>query len=144
MQFTDLFLGNMAVLPTHVAALGVSVKWEFFDWGRRRAELTVSEKVRAQADMALVDARRKIEADVRSRHRRLAEARALIGMSRVVEEAARERLRLATIRQERETALDREVLAAQSAHADAVERVGRAVQAYWTALAEIDRAVGGR
>jgi outer membrane protein TolC len=144
MQFTDLLLGNVAVMPTHVAALGVSVKWEFFDWGRRRSELTFSEKARAQADLALVDARRRIEADVRSRHRRLTEARTLIAVSRVGEEAARERLRLSTVRQERETVLDREVLAAQATHADALDRLGRAVQAYWTALAEIDRAVGGR
>jgi outer membrane protein len=144
MQFTDMLLGNIAVLPTHVAALGVSVKWEFFDWGRRRSELVVSEKARAQADLALADARRRIEADVRSRHRRLGEARALIAVSRLAEEAALERLRLATVRQQRDTVLDREVLAAQATHAEALERVGRAVQAYWTAQAEIDRAVGGK
>jgi outer membrane protein TolC len=144
MQFTDLILGNMAVLPTHVAALGVAVKWEPFDWGRRKAELTVSEKVHAQADAALADARRRIEADVRSRHRRLAEARALIATTRLAEEAARERLRLSTLRQQRDTSLDREVLAAQATHAEALERVSRAVQGYWTAQAEIERAVGGR
>lgn len=143
LQFTDVILGNIAVLPTHIAAIGVGVSWEFLDWGRGRFELAAKQKTRAQADIAVQDARRRIAVDVRQRHRQVMEATALLAASTAAEAAARERLRLATVRQRAEVVLDRDLLAAQAAHAEAAERERRALEALWSAQAELERAMGG-
>src|SRR5262249_49196008 len=47
---------NMDVLPKNLASVGVQVKWEPFDWGRKGRELAAKGQVVGQARLAVRDA----------------------------------------------------------------------------------------
>lgn len=67
---------GVAVVPRNVAAVSVTVKWEPFDWGRKKRELTEAQKTIEQAGNALREAEAQILLDVSNRFRKLQEARA--------------------------------------------------------------------
>jgi outer membrane protein TolC len=63
-------------------------------------------------------------------------------VSQAAREAARERLRVATDRFSREAALERDLLQAQAALAQADFAAQEALAAYWISRAEFERARG--
>jgi outer membrane protein TolC len=87
---------NMDVLPTNLASVGVQVKWEPFDWGRKGHELSSKGRVVQQARLAVRDAEDRAVLEINSQFRKLAEARALLDVASAAQRAAREKLRVKT------------------------------------------------
>lgn len=87
---------GVAVAPRNVAAAGVTVKWEPFDWGRKKREMTEAVKTIEQAGNALGEAEAQVLLDVSNRFRKLQEARALLGVTGAAQASAQEKLRVAT------------------------------------------------
>lgn len=132
------------LLPHHGAQLGVMATWEPWDWGRRKAERERKRLAVEQAGLAAREAETRVRVDVRARSREVQDAFERSRLSEAAREAARERLRVATERFSREAALERDLLEAQTALAQADFAAQQALGAYWSARAELERARAAR
>jgi outer membrane protein TolC len=128
------------VLPQHGAMAGILATWEPWDWGRQKAERERKRLTHQQALIAVDEAEALVRVDVRARFRAAQEAFDRLSVCEAAREAARERLRVATERLEKEAALDRELVEVQAGLAQADFDCQRALAAYWTARAELERA----
>lgn len=140
--FTYTRLFNVAVLPQTVAAAGIVLSWEPFDWGRHRHEMDARGRTLEQARIGLQEARALVELDVRAKFRAVLEAQETLSVARLVSETATEELRVVADRYRAEAALLKDVLAAQTAMAQATQAHQQALGAFWIARAELDQAVG--
>jgi outer membrane protein TolC len=133
---------NVDLLPRNVAQLGLQVKWEPFDWGRRgkeRAEKAIQvDQARSVARQAADRAR----IEVAEQFRKLQQARLLIEAERLGQEAAREQLRVVLTRHRHDASLLKDVLEAQAGATAAQTRYDRAVLTFWTAKADFQKAIG--
>ena len=143
-SLTTRFIGlnNIEVLPPTVAAVGLQMTWNLFDWGRKGSEIFASERVRTQAEISLVETQAQVRLDVDVRYRQLLEARELIGVAELARKAADQRLRLTRARFDAQSALRSDLLQAEASMADAERDYRRAVLASLTAEADLQRAIG--
>ncbi|MGE0126853.1 MAG: TolC family protein [Blastocatellales bacterium] len=133
---------GVAVLPRNAAGVGFTLNWEPFDWGRRKHELAEKQKTIEQAREGLREAESSILREVSDRFRKLQETRALLRVSQLHQEAAREKLRVATNKYAQEVALYKDVLQTQAGLAEASDRYQQALLAFWTARADFEKAIG--
>ena len=133
---------NIDALPRNLATVGVQVKWEPFDWGRRGRDVAAKSQVVAQAKLAARDAEDRAALEINSRFRKLAEARATLDVIEMARGAAREKLRVATNRFQVQAALLTDVLSLRSEMAEADDRFQSALAAFWTAKADFEQAIG--
>ncbi len=133
---------GVAVLPRNATGVGFSLSWEPFDWGRSRHEESEKARTIEQAREGLREAESSILREVGDRFRRLEEARAALRLSNALQEAAREKLRIATDKYGLEAALYKDVLTAQVAVSEAQNQHQRALLAFWLARAEFEKAIG--
>ncbi len=139
-SFARLF--GVEVLPHNVAAAGIFVSWQPFDWGRRRLEEQAAQKALQQATIGLQEAEGRVRSDVRARHRKVLEARELLRVARLAQDAARERLRVSLDRYRAEAALLNDALQAQAGLSEATQQVQQALLGFWAARVDLDEAVG--
>lgn len=144
LSFAYLRLFNVEVVPKTLAAASLVVSWEPFDWGRRRHETDALGRTLEQAKIGLQEAQALVELDVRARFRALLEAQEALTVAQLARDLAVEDLRVMTDRYRVEAALLKDMLASQTATAQATQAQQQALGAYWTARAELDRAVGGQ
>ena len=142
LAFSYLRTFNVDVVPHNVAAAGVIVSWEPFDWGRRRFEGDAKVRTLEQARLGVEEAAALVELDVRVKHRTLVETRERLGLRTLERDTAAERLRVATDRYRVEASLLRDVLEAETALATAVQNYQQALGEFWTALAEFEQSIG--
>lgn len=135
-------LFNVDVVPETIAAAGILVSWEPFDWGRRRLERTDKARVLEQARLAQQEAESAVTLDVNARHRKVIEASSALQVADLARQTASERLRVTTDRYRIEAALLKDVLEAQTAVARTIQEYQQALGAFWTARADLDEAIG--
>jgi outer membrane protein TolC len=133
---------GVSVLPHNASGVGFTLNWEPFDWGRRKHEMAEKQKTIEQAREGMREAETLILREVSDRFRKLQEARALLRVSQLHQEAAREKLRVATSKYAQEAVLYKDVLQNQAALADAQDRYQQALLAFWTARADFEKAIG--
>jgi hypothetical protein len=74
--FTYLAFRNFGdIIPKNFASLGVVVKWEVFDWGRKKDQLAEKDKTIAQAKNGLHEAESLVRIDVGDKFRKLQQTR---------------------------------------------------------------------
>jgi len=129
-------------LPQNIALAGVSLTWEIFDWGRKSREAAERQRAAEQAKTTAEETRSRIILDVKTRFRKLEEAKSRVRVAELGRAAARERLEVQTARYGERTVLLADVLQAQAALAAASDQQQSAVLAFWTARADFDRALG--
>jgi outer membrane protein TolC len=133
---------NIDVLPANLALVGIRLKWEPFDWGRRGQELAAKDRTLQQARLAVREVEDRTVLEINSRFRTLAEKRALLKVAQMAQSTARERLRVRTNQYELQAVLLPDVLQSRSELASADDRYRQALLAFWTAKADYDLAVG--
>jgi outer membrane protein len=133
---------NIDVLPTNLATLGVNVKWEPFDWGRRGRELAAKNRTVQQARLSVRDVEDRTVLEINSRFRTLTEKRAQLTVARMAQSRVREKLRVKTNQYQVQAALLPDVLQVRAEVADADDRYQQALLGFWTAKADYDLAVG--
>lgn len=129
-------------LPSNIAAAGIEFKWDPFDWGARGH--TVQQKTIAleQSKQQLEETKAQLLVNVGSQFRALQEARAAVSVAKVAQDAAREKLGETTSQYAQKTTLFREVLQQQAAAEGADAQYVQAIAAFWTAKANLDKAIG--
>lgn len=129
-------------VPTNIAAVGVEITWEPFDWGRRRD--TVNEKTVGveQSKLNLTQTKANVLVDVNKQFRALQEARMAVDVASAQQAAANMKLREVTDKYGQKTALLRDVLEQQAKVEKANSDYNEAIATFWTAKANFDKAIG--
>jgi outer membrane protein len=141
--FTSISLRNFAdAVPRNLATVGVVVKWEIFDWGRKRDELAAKDKTIEQAKNSLHEAESLVLIDVGDKFRKLQQTQQALVVAQLAKETAREGLRINTNKYKLTAALFSEVLQSQAALAEANHHYQQALLGYWTAKAEFEKSLG--
>jgi outer membrane protein TolC len=129
-------------IPKNLASAGLAIKWEVFDWGRKRDELAEKDKTIGQANERLRAAESRVLIDVSDKFRKLQQTRQALVVAQLAEETARETLRINTNKYKLTAALLSDVLQSQSTLAEANHQFQEALLDYWTAQAEFEKALG--
>lgn len=129
-------------VPKHIAGAGILLSWEVFDWGRKKRELAEKTKTVGQADTGLMEAESAVLLDVDSKFRKLRETRQLLRVGQLAQETALETVRVTTNRYNQQASLLKNVLQAQTSLAEANYQYQQALLAFWTAKAELEKALG--
>jgi outer membrane protein TolC len=137
-----LGFNNYEVLPSNVAVAGLFFSWEPFDWGRRRSSIAEKATALEQARNASRETEAQVSVEVAAKYRKWQEALLLMNATRIGHEAAVEQLRVTSNRYREQAVLIRDLLQAVSHSADATYQYQQSLSAYWTALADLHRAMG--
>ena len=141
--FTYLALRNFEdIVPRNFASLGIVVKWEVFDWGRKKDQLAEKDKVIEQAKNGLHEAESLVLIDVGDKFRKLQQTRQALVVAQLGQETAREALRVNTNKYKLTAALLSDVLQSQASLAEANRQYQQALLGYWTARAQFEKAIG--
>jgi outer membrane protein TolC len=133
---------NIDVLPRNMTSIGFQLKWEPWDWGRRKDVVSQKRVAETQAQAQLNEVRSRVLMDVNSRFRKLEESRMLIAVAQAEREAAQQRLREVTNKYEQQSVLLSDVLHQQAATAGANDDYQKALLGFWSAKSEFEKSLG--
>lgn len=135
-------INNVQVLPQNVATAGFYLSWEPFDWGRRHNKVVEAAKTVEQARNGTQETESKLAVEVGAKYRKWHEASLLLTASRAANEAAVEQLRVTGNKYKEHAALLRDLLQAQAQSSEASFQYQQALSSYWSAFAELRKAMG--
>ncbi len=133
---------NTQLLPQNIASAGFEMRWEPFEWGRRRDDVKQKDVVVEQSKYQLSEARSQVVLDVDSNFRKLAESRALLAVAEAARAAANEKLREVNDKFRQSAVLLRDVLEQEAAVATANNEYEESLLAFWSAKASFEKALG--
>jgi len=133
---------NVDVLPRNMTSIGFELKWEPWDWGRRKDVVNQKKVVETQAQTQLQEARSQVLIDVNTRFRKLEESRMLISVAQAEREATEQRLREVTNKYAQQSLLLSDVLHQQAAAASASDDYQQALLGFWSAKSEFEKSLG--
>ena len=140
MQLTQLF--NVDFVPPTNWIVGLQMRWDIWDWGKKSSDLTKKKADIAQAANDLDDTKAQVAIEVDSRIRELEEAQEMVKVTEISQAAATEKLRVLTNQYKQQSALLKDVLQAESELAEANAQHADAVLSAWNAQAQLDKALG--
>lgn len=133
---------KMDILPANLATFGVQLKWEPFDWGRKKHALAAKSHTVHQARLGVRDAEDRTVLEINRRFRTLTEKRALLNVARMAQATTREKLRVKTNQYHVQAALLPDVLQVRAELAEMDDHYQQALLDFWTAKADYELAVG--
>lgn len=129
-------------VPRSLSAVGVSVEWEVFDWGRKKHEVADKERSVRQANNSLDDIQSQVLMEVNARFRAMQESRQMLKVAKLAQTQARANVQLVTYKYRLDAALLKDVLQAQTSLANSDYDYQKALLAFWTAKADFEKAIG--
>jgi len=129
-------------VPRSLSAVGVSVEWEVFDWGRKKHEVADKERSVSQANNSLLDVQSEVLLEVNARFRQMQESRQMLKVAKLAQTQARANVQLVTYKYRLDAALLKDVLQAQTSLANSDYDYEKALLAFWTAKADFEKAIG--
>jgi len=135
-------INNVQVLPQNVATAGFLLTWEPFDWGRRHNKVVEAAKTVAQAHNGIQETESKVAVEVGAKYRKWQEASLLLKASRTAHEAAAEQFRVTGNKYKEQAALLKDLLQAQAQSSETKFQYQQALSSYWSAFAELRKAMG--
>jgi outer membrane protein TolC len=129
-------------IPKNTASLGVLMRWEVFDWGRKKNQLAEKDKAIEQAKTDLREAESLVQIEVGDKFRKLQQTRQALVVAQLKQETARENMRVSVNKYKLKAALLSDALQTQATLADTDYQYQQALLAFWTARAEYEKAVG--
>jgi len=135
-------INNVQVLPQNVATGGFFLTWEPFDWGRRHNKVVEASKSIEQARNAIQETESQIAVEVGAKYRKWQEAFLLLKASRTAHEAAVEQLRVTGNKYKEQAVLLKDFLQAQAQSSETNFQYQQALSFYWSAFAELRKAMG--
>ena len=135
-------INNVQVLPANVTTAGFLLTWEPFDWGRKRNNIREKANTVQQARNGVGETESQINVEVGAKYRKWREAYLLLEASRTAHEAAVEQLRVTTNKYREHAALLKDFLQAQARSSETNSDYQQALSSYWSALAELRKAMG--
>lgn len=126
----------------HNASVGIEARWQFFEWGKTRAEVSraIHEKNALEEQMrGLEDA---VRLDVKNAFLEVGVARANIVTAREALEQAKENYRITNLQYQQQVTTSTEVLDARTALSQAETSYYGSLYGHLRAIARLDRALG--
>jgi len=133
---------NVNFVPKNITAVGLMVNWDIFDWGRKKKELAEKTLTVKQADLSQRELEQQILVEVGARFRKLAESRSLIEVDQLARQTEEEKLRVVMNQYRQNVALLKDTLQQEAAVATANEQYREALLSFWTAKADLEKALG--
>ena len=133
---------NVDVLPRNMTSIGFELKWEPWDWGRRKDVVNQKKVTETQALTQLHEAQARVLMDVNTRFRKLEESRVLISVAQAERDAAQQRLREVTSKYQQQAVLLSDVLRQQASTASASDDYQQALLGFWSAKSEFEKSLG--
>jgi outer membrane protein len=133
---------DIKFLPENVAAIGVVVNWDVFDWGRKKQELASKDAVIDQARAGVDEAAAQIQVEVGQDFRKLAEARQQLRVADLELDADREKVRVALNKYDAKAILLKDVLQMKASLAEKTYSYQESLLSFWTARADLEKAIG--
>ncbi|HTR25868.1 MAG TPA: TolC family protein [Terriglobales bacterium] len=135
-------LNNVKVLPTNVATAGFFLSWEPFDWGRRHNQVAEKSKSVQQARNGVQETETQIAVEVGAKYHKWQDSAMLLTAVRTGHEAAAEQLRETSNKYKEQAALIKDLLQAEARSTETEFHYQQALSSYWSALADLRRAMG--
>jgi outer membrane protein TolC len=135
-------INNVQVLPQNVTTAGFFLTWEPFDWGRRHNKVVEETKTVEQARNGIQETESQVAVEVGAKYRKWQEASLLLRASRTAHEAAVEQLRVTGNKYKEQAALLKDLLQAQAQSSETNSQYQQALSSYWSAFAELRKAMG--
>src|SRR4030095_1006158 len=140
--FTYMSFRNFGeVVPKNSASIGVVLKWECVDGGRKKNQLAKKDHAIEQSRNALREAESLVLIEVGDKFRKLQTTRQALVVAQLYQETSRENIRVSTNKYSVKAALLSDVLQTQATLSDADYQYQQALLAYWTASADYEKAV---
>jgi outer membrane protein len=133
---------NIDGAPRNISTVAIQAKWDPFDWGRKSRTIASKRIEIAQARNSVSDVEQKAVVEINHEFRRVEVARAQLRVARLAQERARENARVRVAQYEVKSALLSEVMLAESNLAESDDQYHQALLSFWTALADLDHALG--
>ncbi len=133
---------SSSFLPRNIFSIGFFLQWDVFDAGKRKHQAAEKEDALEQAKLAVAETESSIAVDVGTQFRRLEQSRRELAASELERAARRERLRISKDQFRAEMVTAEQLLRAQSDLADADRQYVQALSTFWSARADLERAVG--
>jgi len=133
---------NTEILPQNIASAGLEMRWEPFEWGRRRDDVKQKEIIVEQSKYQLNETRSQVLIDVDNNFRKLTESRALLAAAEAARTAAIEKLREVNDKFRKSAVLLRDVLEQQAAVANANNEYEESLLAFWSSKANFEKSLG--
>ena len=118
------------------------MKWEVFDWGRKKNQLAEKDRTIEQARNSLREAESRVLIEVGDKFRKLQQTRQALVVAQLKQETERENMRVSVNKYKLQAALLSDALQTQATKADANYQYQQALLAFWTARAEYEKAIG--
>ena len=135
-------INNVQVLPQNVTTAGFFLTWEPFDWGRRHNKVAGAKKTVEQAHNGIQETESRVAVEVGAKYRKWQEASLLLKASRTAHEAATEQVRVTGNKYKEQAALLKDLLQAQTQNSETNFQHQQALSSYWSAFAELRKAMG--
>jgi outer membrane protein TolC len=120
----------------------MSLKWEPWDWGRKRQEYAEKRVKEDQAKVGVDATERSVLLEVRNACRQVENTRRRLALIDATERATRQKLKEVQVQVKRQAALSRDLFQAQSDLASADSQQQQALAAFWKARADLKKAIG--
>jgi len=144
LTFNYLSPFNVDVVPKNLTGAGFAVSWDVFDFGRRKHELAAKSRTIEQAGAAVDETSAQIMVDVGNRFRKFQEARQQLRVTSLARDVAQEKVRVGLDRYQQKAVLLKDVLQLQTSLAESRYKYQESLLAFWSARAELEKAMGER
>jgi outer membrane protein TolC len=128
--------------PQQVNTLGISLKWDLYDWGNKRHLMDEKERNVEQGRLNLTETRNQVLIDLDNRFRKLREARAGLKVAQLGQEAEKLKLQVVLEQYKQKATLLSTLQTEQANMAQAVAQYQQALSAFWSARSEFEKALG--
>jgi len=140
LRYTRLY--NTNFIPDEESSIGLTARWEFYDWGRKSQDLSEKNYAIRQARNQLREVEDQVLIEVNTRIRQLQDALDLVKVTELTEQATREKARALLNQYRQQAALLDDVLKAESEWSDAVNEQQHALLSVRNAQADLQKAMG--
>ena len=129
-------------LPSNVNSLGVSVKWDLYDWGYKRHLLDEKQRNIEQSRLSLTETSNQVIIDLDNRFRKLREARAGLTVAQLAQEAQKQKLQVVLEEYKQKATLLSTLQTEQADMAQAAAQYQQALSSFWIARSEFEKSLG--
>jgi len=130
------------IIPRNALAVGISVDWDVFDWGRKKHELKEKELSIEQLANNLHEIESSVLLEVDTKFRNLQRARQRLRIADLSRQLADEKVRVVSARYQVQASLLKDVLQEEAAFEEANHQYQVAMSTLWIAKTEFDNATG--
>jgi outer membrane protein TolC len=129
-------------LPSNINSLGISLKWDVFDWGQKRHLMDEKQRNIEQSHLSLTETQSQVVIDVDNRFRKLREARASLKVAQLGEDAEKQKLQVVLEQFKQKATLLSNLQTEQANMAQATAQYQQALSTFWTARADFEKSLG--